>query len=625
MSRLIERGQLAILLLGPAVIALCGGGYGQKALLWSGIAVWSLVVIGALIRRDPLPGSFGARTALIGLTALGIFTAISLNWTPVRSGAKIEIERLLLYVGALTAAIPALRSRSSARMVEPAVLLASAATALWGMSERLAPSLFTLGSTPYARGRLAEPLGYWNAVGGLSALGLVITARIVGDRERSTLTRAVAATCAPLLGCSLWLSYSRGSLAALAGGLILLVVFVPQRSQLKAIALTIAVSIPAALVADRSDAIRLLSGTGNTRNSAGIILLVVLTGMSALAAAAVVILNRRDGSSIDRPSENLSPRFRHIAAVIAAVVLVAPIVGILAGTPTKSVATNDSIAGSSRLASTDSDRGLYWEVATDTFGKNLIDGAGAASYRFSWAQGPYAQLPVTNAHSLELETASELGLLGLLALGMFICGSFVAGRRSLRRDSGLAAGAAAGGLLILAHTSIDWDWQIPGLILPALLLVALLLASAEPPPPDSRRLPARLLVSAVAVLAGLWLWHDWRAVVLQKEASTKIEAARILGFTPERYAAIDSRLRAAEWLNPDSAPTRTRALAMMLDGRPNEAVTLLERLIVDDNADYYAYALLANAYFQAGNHQGFLNAERAMLLLRPLSQRRPIG
>ncbi|MEI6664444.1 MAG: hypothetical protein WCL20_09130, partial [Actinomycetes bacterium] len=187
------------------------------------------------------------------------------------------------------------------------------------------------------------------------------------------------------------------------------------------------------------------------------------------------------------------------------------------------------------------------------------------------------------------------------------------------------AGAATGGLLILAHTAIDWDWQIPGLILPALLLVALLLASAEPPPPDSRRLPARLLISAVAVLAGLWLWHDWRAVVLQKEASTKIEAARILGFTPERYAAIDSRLRAAGWLNPDSAPTRTRALAMMLDGRPNEAVTLLERLIVDDNADYYAYALLANAYFQAGNHQGFLNAERAMLLLRPLSQRRPIG
>ena len=88
---------------------------------------------------------------------------------------------------------------------------------------------------------------------------------------------------------------------------------------------------------------------------------------------------------------------------------------------------------------------------------------------------------VRDAHSLEMEVAAELGLPGLLALGMMICGTALAARRAMRAHAAAAAGPTAALLVWFLHASIDWDWQLPAVSLPAIALTGALIVLAEQP------------------------------------------------------------------------------------------------------------------------------------------------
>ena len=74
-----------------------------------------------------------------------------------------------------------------------------------------------------------------------------------------------------------------------------------------------------------------------------------------------------------------------------------------------------------------------------------------------------------DTHSLEFEVAAELGLVGLLALALMCGGVAVTARRALARHGPLAAGAAAALVVWFLHASIDWDWEMPAVTLPALV------------------------------------------------------------------------------------------------------------------------------------------------------------
>ena len=82
-------------------------------------------------------------------------------------------------------------------------------------------------------------------------------------------------------------------------------------------------------------------------------------------------------------------------------------------------------------------------------------------------------------HSLVMEMATELGLPGLALLGAFLVGVAAAGRRALAGGAPLAAGASAVCATWLLHASIDWDWQMPAVTLPAIVLAGGLLAASE--------------------------------------------------------------------------------------------------------------------------------------------------
>src|SRR5260370_6425946 len=101
------------------------------------------------------------------------------------------------------------------------------------MSERLLPGVLHFSLSVSARGRLEQPLTYWNAMGELAALGFVLCARIAGDADRPRPLRAASAAAAAPLGLALYLSFSRGALFACAAGLVALIVAAPRRVQLR--------------------------------------------------------------------------------------------------------------------------------------------------------------------------------------------------------------------------------------------------------------------------------------------------------------------------------------------------------------------------------------------------------
>ena len=62
-----------------------------------------------------------------------------------------------------------------------------------------------------------------------------------------------------------------------------------------------------------------------------------------------------------------------------------------------------------------------------------------------------------------------------------ITGMVLATRRALRARAAAAAGPAAALSVWFLHASIDWDWQLPAVTLPAIVLAGALIAIAEDP------------------------------------------------------------------------------------------------------------------------------------------------
>jgi hypothetical protein len=68
---------------------------------------------------------------------------------------------------------------------------------------------------------------------------------------------------------------------------------------------------------------------------------------------------------------------------------------------------------------------------------------------------------------------------GLAALALMLVGIALAARDAWRRDPVLAAGACAALTAWALHAGLDWDWEMPGLTLVAIVLAGLVIAAAD--------------------------------------------------------------------------------------------------------------------------------------------------
>ncbi|MFL5894329.1 MAG: O-antigen ligase family protein [Thermoleophilaceae bacterium] len=469
-----------ILMAGPTALAFFSGGYFDRARLVAGIVAWALVLAAAVAAPSPFLPTRTAALAVGALTAFVAWSALSVMWAPLAGPAIGDVQRVLLYLGYVLAAVALFRRRWVARSLEPVLAGGALLVISYGLSERLLPDLVTLDRSVTAGGRLEQPLTYWNAMGALAAIGLVLGVRIAGDHARNRTLRGAAAAAVVPLAAGMYLTFSRGVLAAVAVGIVALPALAPTRQQLRAAAATLAPGIAAALVASALPAVRTLGGSAPTRRTEGLVLLVSLVALAALAAWLTL---RRASDRADRIALPRGSRRWLIAGVAVALAGATLAAAALEARP---VARTPAFgATGARLGSLNSNRYAYWRVAIESFAHRPLTGTGTAGFGAEWLRKRKTRDPTREPHSLYIGALAELGLVGLAALLAFVAAVAVAAQRLVRANWTLAAGPAAALLVYAVHAAVDWDWEMPALTLVALALAAALLAWAPAPAAES--------------------------------------------------------------------------------------------------------------------------------------------
>ena len=459
-----------VLLAGPTALAFASGGFFDRSRTVAGIAAWGLVALLA-VTGAPLPRSRATWAAVAGVGGLAAWAAISLSWAPLSEPGRDDVGRLILYTGALLASAMAWREARDVRFVEPVLAGGALVVSLYGLSDRLLPGLIDLEESATAAGRLEQPLTYWNGMGVLAALGLTLAIRVAGTATRPPALRAAAAAAAAPFGMTVYLTFSRGAVAAVAVGIAVLMAVCPTRSQARAVLVGFTAAFVTALAATALPAVETLEGSSAERQ--GLIALAVLIVVAAIAA--IVQLRGDDSETGEVPRRALA---------------VGVTVAVLVGAPLAAVALDrgdaETGATASRLDDLGSNRYDYWQVAIDAWADDPLEGSGIAGFRVDWLRDRDIDEPVRDAHSLYLETAAELGIVGLLLLGLFVFGIAAAAREAMRREGELVAGSVAGVSLFAVHAAIDWDWELPAVGLLAIVLAGVLLCRAGATTADGR-------------------------------------------------------------------------------------------------------------------------------------------
>jgi hypothetical protein len=232
------------------------------------------------------------------------------------------------------------------------------------------------------------------------------------------------------------------------------------------------------------------------RESAGAILAVVVV---ASTAASVIVARKLLGLE---PTVHVSPdRARAIARLLIALLGVVIVAGVIAlalssrgltGTASHAwksfTATRaTSVYQPDRLLSVDSEnRWVWWKEAAGAFSDRPLTGWGAGSFPVLHLLYRRDALSVNQPHSVPLQFLAETGVVGaLLALVGFGLLLTAGTRVVLRSPPGaerlVAAGLLAGAVTYAVHALYDWDWDIPGVTLPALVMLGVLVAHRRRP------------------------------------------------------------------------------------------------------------------------------------------------
>ena len=473
------------------------GGFLPLAWGWAGFAL-GLAAAGALILVEDVAVGRMELVTLGALAALVGWIGVSATWSDSPPRSILELQRDLVYLVAV-ATVMLLASRRPGATLATAALVGAGAVSLWGLGTRLAPDLFGLSAS--TTGQLSEPVGYWNALGILAVLALLLALGGVTEADRR---RYPAAALIPLLTVTLYFTFSRGAWLALALGLV---VFVPLHPTRYRAAATLAVlAAPAAVaiwLASRAATLRAPEPNLDAMTSAGHRLALQLALVAAVAATAPRL--------VDLVTARWQPRLRvprRTARALGALAALAALLAVVAfagraydSFQSPAVASGDLNAR--LLSASGNSRADYWRVAWHDVVANPILGSGAGTYELRWYRDRPTLFEARDAHNLYLETLAELGPLGLALLALALgCPLVAAGRMTGSRP----AAAAAAYVAYLAHAALDWDWEMPTVTLTALACGCALLSAARAdrrtPRLDPRARGAALaLAFAVAVFA----------------------------------------------------------------------------------------------------------------------------
>jgi hypothetical protein len=474
------------------------------------IAVWWTIVLMSVLGLAHLRRPTWQATTLGGLLlAFALWTLASVAWAPNATRTVEEFNRVSLYFGVFVLVV-ALGSAVPPARWSDGLAAGIAAVGVFSLVTRLVPELVNTGAPlrllPGGHNRLAYPIGYWNALGVLLAVGIPLLLRAALE-ARSMIARGFAAAVLPGFAGAIYLTSSRaGSIAAVAG--VVIFVLLCDRRLAAAVLLLLAGAGGALVVSEIRGKLALVSGPLNSSAAAsqGHAAL-PFVGLACLVVGVVWSLGSRRVIELRLASVERAVAAGAALLVVGIVLAAHPVRRFDEFKVTGSVSSSSPNLATAHLLSTSgSGRWQLWTVAADEFRAHPLVGGGAGSFQSWWLKERPFGLYVVNAHSLFMEVLGELGVVGLILLVGFMGGALAIGCARLRRAPpdrrSFAAALVSGLCAYVLGAAVDWMWQVTALTVVAIVLAAVI-AGARPAVAVTRRRELQISVGALVALVGI--------------------------------------------------------------------------------------------------------------------------
>jgi hypothetical protein len=521
---------------------------------YAGMLAFLAVALGvtAVVSRHPFAGwSTELAVAGIALGLLVVWTWFSSEWSDAPQRALFESQRTALYLLALLVFGAYVRRRGGLATVVTGLAAAILAVCIAALATRLYPDVFTVSSTLSPQ-RLSFPISYWNALGLFAAIGVVLLLHVSADLRTLAVVRAIAAAGIPAAAATIYFTFSRGATGAVALGVAAYVVLARPRgivSAALAVAPATVFALREAYAADLLGTTRATSAAAAAQGHDVAVALALACAFAGVVRLALIPLDKR----FDRlpPLSREGRRMLLVGAVAA--VLLGGVVAVAADLPgrvdsayqsfTKPEAGGDARTRFQQV--TLSGRQDHWDVALGYYRSHRLTGVGAGTYETQWLRSRPGVGVTDQAHSLYIETLSELGLVGV---GLLVAALLAMFWGLLRRARGsrrpIFAAVFAALLMWAVHAGVDWDWELPavGFGLFALTGIAL----AEPTVTDGwrRRVYNSWAFRAAVALACLFVCVTAVRTVIADaaldEAKNRIDSGDCRGATADARSALSA-------------------------------------------------------------------------------------
>lgn len=622
-----------------AYLALSNGGYDTIVRSQVGIAVWWIVLLGAL--AGILPARIGAAGwVAIGLLAgFALWTGLATGWSESAERSTIELGRVAAYLGVLVLAI-ALQGRTAARHTINGLACAIGLVTLLAVLSRLHPQWFPVNDHLEFLGagsarKLSYPLNYWNALAGFAAIGVPLLLG-VALAARTLLGQALAAAALPVAALCVYLTISRGGALALAVGIVAFLLFVPRR--LDAIGTLLVAGAGSAILlagASQRDAVQdgVVTALAREQGTELLWLVAIVCAGVALVQVAIGLAARH----LKRPAW-LAPGPRAFAVRALVVLAVVCAVGVAAGAPGwandqwqefKAPSGAAVAAGSednvfSRLSGVSGNgRYQYWQSALDANETAPWKGIGPGTFEFWWARHGTSPSFIRDAHTLYFETLAETGIVGLALLGgllAFLLATVIARSRRAGVELRMAIAAAVGGLAaFLTSAAFEWVWEMAAIACVVMALGAVIVGgrATDEVGEQERAAPRRPLLprAVVAVLAAVALG----AIAVPMAGALATRDSRDAVAEGNLVAALEDA-RTAQRLQPAAAtPHLQQALVLEEAGALPDAARAARAATVEEPTNWRTFFVLARIEARRGQAAAAVAALRNARSLNPRS------
>jgi O-antigen ligase len=624
-TRAGELAITALMLLPGALIVFMGfnaGGYFPASTAVAAVVLAQILLV--RIVQAPRPFAGLAPSTLVAIAALALYallTLVSASWSHSNSRALIEFDRAWLYLLILLLYGTIRPSTQHLRWFLRGMVLGAGIVCLAGLISRVLPDVWHTAPN-VANQRLSYPVTYWNTLGLLAALGIVLAFHLTCTLGERRLVRVLAAALVPLFAATLFFTFSRGAMAAGAIGLAVYLLVARPSGLLSGALASVPGTVALLLVAYHANLLDTVDPTTPAAVSQGH-RVALAAGICAMACGAIRLLlalvldpRLRDSSRL-RHSANrrrLRTRARRGAGLGIATALV--LAGLALGLP-QTVArdwsrfmsgapTHGSAGDLRRRLSDPSNDGRtdLWRVALRDFTASPAHGQGAGTYQTSWDRRRPRFAYVINAHSLYLQAMAELGLPGLLLL-LALIGAALIGLSTRARGSrrSLYGALLAAGVLWALRAGVDWDWEMPVVTLGFFAAAGLALSARG----GSGWVPGRgaRLTFGLLCLAGVVL------PVLIIGSQRRLGEAEHALYASNCTAASSAALSSIGWLDVRPEPYEILGFCDLQRGLPQQGVTAMRQAVRLDPGSWETYYALAIAQAAAGIDPRS-NAEQAL-------------